>query len=358
MIVVYTDSTTLDNEWLGYLFTEPFTLVHTLAEYKAATGTKRYSFTMHRLHCDHDENCVAYQGFEDKINQLAECSDYVFSFESELHNYHWQMWDRCHQSNVYWVLPGQVNDSPMNDNIIFWGDWFKTTTHVYKQLPNKLAEITHGVPKSKMFDALLGVRKPHRDFVYNAVKEAELDDKFIMTYGGSWNDNQFYAKDYFAWEPECVPLKEIIGTADAVMYHGVYTGLSRVIPIQVFNNTAYSIIAETDHDNTLSFYSEKTAKPMIARRLFVAFTGYKFLHNLRSQGFLTFCDVVDESYDLIKNDQERYAAAFEQVKRLCSMDQQDVHEQIKHILEHNYNHIMQTNWTEFAANQIKRRLIN
>ena len=178
-----------------------------------------------------------------------------------------------------------------------------------------------------------------------------------MTYGGTWKDDEFYAKDYFEWEPDCVPLNKIIGTADAVDYCGVYTGLSRVIPIKVFNNTAYSIIAETDYDNTLSFFSEKTAKPMIARRAFVAFTGYKFLHNLREQGFLTFLDIIDESYDNEINDNKRYAMAFEQVKRLCDMDQQYVYDTLKPVLEHNHNHIMNTDWTTFAANQI-RDIIN
>jgi len=177
-----------------------------------------------------------------------------------------------------------------------------------------------------------------------------------MTYGGAWNDNQFYAKDYFAWEPECIPVGDIIGTADWVDYHGVRTGLSRVIPINVFNETAFSIIAETDHDNTLSFFSEKTAKPMIARRPFVAFTGYKFLHNLREQGFLTFCDVIDESYDSIKDDTERYTAAFEQVKRLCSMDYECVYDTLKLVLDHNHKHIMNTDWNAFAAKKIQSLL--
>lgn len=359
MILVYSDSSIIDNEWLPLLFfpSDEAKIVHSFEEYRDTPADKRYAFTMHRLHCDHDENCTAYQGFEDKIHHLAACSDYVFTFESELHNYHWQMWERCHHPNVYWVLPGQVNDSKMNDNIIFWGDWFKTTSYVYKELPRKLAALTPYVAKPKMFDALLGVRKPHRDFVYNAVKEAGLDDKFIMTYGGAWDDNEFYAKDYFAWEPDCNPVSDIIGTADWVDYHGVRTGLSRVIPIQVFNDTAYSIIAETDHDNTLSFYSEKTAKPMIARRLFVAFTGYKFLHNLRKQGFMTFDGIIDESYDLEPNDTKRYSMAFEQVKRLCEMDQQKVYADAYHILERNHATIMKTDWTQFAAIEImKRRL--
>ena len=357
MILVYTDSQILDNEWIPKLrFPHTHRIVHTYDEYLATPADYKIAFTMHRLHCDYDENCAAYQGFEEKINALSACSNLVFTFESELHNYHWQMWERCHHANVYWVLPGQVNDSPMNDNIIFWGDWFKTTTHVYKELPDKLAEIKYGIRKPKYFDALLGVLKPHRDHVYSAVNFHKLNDKFIMTYGGAWDDNQFYAEKYFAWEPGCVPVNKIIGTADWVDYYGVRTGLSRVIPIQVFNDTAHSIVAETDHDNTLSFFSEKTAKPMIARRLFVAFSGYKFLHNLRNQGFKTFGNIIDESYDLIEDNYKRYQAAFERVRRLCDMDQIEVYHAVQDVLEHNHQHIMQTDWTRFASDRIQKRL--
>lgn len=354
-MIVYSDSSIIDLEWLPRLKLTNYSLSHNFEEYRNSTDPVKIAFTMHRLHCDHDINCAAYQGFEDKINQLSDISTLVFTFESELHNYHWQMWERCHHDNVYWILPGQVNDrDDINKNIIFWGDWFKTTTHVYKELPNKLAELTPYINKPKMFDALLGVTKPHRTFVANAVVENNLQDKFILTYGGNWKDNEFYAQDYFVWEPDCIPVGDIIGTADWVDYCGVRTGLSRVIPIKVFNDTAYSIIAETDYDNTLSFFSEKTAKPLLARRLFIAFTGYKFLHNLRSQGFQTFGDVIDETYDDILDDTERYTAAFEQVKRLCSMDQQEVYAKIRNVLEYNYNHVLNTDWTTFSANKIKQ----
>ena len=120
----------------------------------------------------------------------------------------------------------------------------------------------------------------------------------------------------------------------------------------MYNNTAYSIVAETDADNSLSFFSEKTAKPLIARRLFVAFTGYRFLYNLRELGFKTFGDVIDESYDEIFNARERYQAAFYQVRRLCEMDQRMVLDKIKYILEHNHNHIMTTNWNDFSIKRV------
>lgn len=354
MILIYSDSQIIDIEWLSKIrFPQAHTVCHSFEEYLAAVADVKIAFTTHRLHVDHDINCAAYQGFEDKINKLSAASQLVFSFESELHNFHWNIWEQCHHDNVYWILPGQVNDrDDINSHIIFWGDWFKTTSYVYKQLPDKLAQLTHSTNPPKYFDALLGVKKPHRDFVYRAVNDNNLNDKFIMTYGGAWNDTEFYAKDYFEWEPDCVPVGNIIGTADWVDYCGVRTGLSRVIPLQVFNDTAYSIIAETDHDNTLSFFSEKTAKPFIARRAFVAFTGYKFLHNLRALGFKTFGQVINEDYDLIENDTERYTAAFEQVKLLCNLPIESTINALLDVTEYNYNMIMNTDWTQRAADQI------
>jgi hypothetical protein len=358
MISVYIDSQILHVEWIPYLkFPGGYKIYYDFDEYAASCNRHKLAFTTHRLCCDYDKNSKAYQGFEDKIVKLSAISDLVFSFESELHNYHWTIWGHCHRPNVYWCQPGAVNDKDtMQANIIYWGDWFKTTANLYKTLPDVLSKLEPYKVKSRSFDALLGCPKPHRTFVATAVEQHALQDKFILTYGGAWKNTEFYAKDYFIWEPGCEPESEIIGTADWVRYHGHQCHLSQVIPMQVYNDTAYSIVAETDHDNTLSFYSEKTAKAFIARRLFVAFSGYKFLHNLRQLGFHTFESVIDESYDLIKNDADRYTAAFEQVKLLCERPQAEVLEIIRPVLEHNHALIMQTDWTQSARNQIQEKI--
>jgi hypothetical protein len=358
MIAIYSDSQIIELEWLPFLkFSDQYQIFNSFVDYCAETADCKIAFTTHRLHCDHDADCAAYQGFEDKIVQLSQTSDLVFTFESELHNYHWTIWDQCHRPNVYWCQPGAVNDrDDINSHIIYWGDWFKTTANLYRALPDVLAKLTPLAVKPRAFDALLGCPKPHRTFVAQAVTQHNLKDQFVLTYGGVWQDTEFYAQDYFIWEPGCEPQDKIIGTADYVRYHGQQCHLSQVIPTQVYNDTAYSIVAETDHDNTLSFYSEKTAKALIARRLFVAFSGYKFLHNLQQLGFKTFGSVIDETYDLIVNDHDRYTAAFEQVQWLCNQPQEKILEQIKPILEHNHNLIMTTDWTEHARAQIQQRI--
>jgi hypothetical protein len=361
MILIYTDSQIQDREWIPKLtFPQEYKIVHSEKEYLDASVDYKIAITTHRLHCDWlDENCAAYQGFEEKIIRLSNASDLVFTLESELHHYHWTIWEQCHRPNVYWLQPGAVNDRPdIQSNMIFWGDWFKTTANVYKN-PAVIHVTEQYRPyqtKSRYFDALLGSPKPHRHFVANAVKQYKLEDQFILTYGGNWNDRSFYAKDYFIWEPGCEPCQPIIGTADQVKWHGHECHLSQIIPTQVFNDTAYSIIAETDHDNTLSFFSEKTAKPMIYKRLFIVFSGYKFLHNLKMLGFKTFDGVIDESYDLIMDDHARYSAAFEQVRWLCTQDQQVIYNQIREILEHNYNLMTNTDWTMYSIDRVQQRI--
>jgi hypothetical protein len=358
MISIYIDSQILELEWIPFIkFSSEYQVYRDFEEYKNSLGKHKLAFTTHRLHCDYDKNSLAYQGFEDKIRKLSDVSALVFSFESELHNYHWRIWDLCHRPNVYWCQPGAVNDRPdIQSNIIHWGDWFKTTTNLYQKLPHVLNNLRPYETKARMFDALLGCPKPHRTFVATAVEQHRLQDQFVLTYGGKWNNNEFYAKDYFIWEEGCEPEDKIIGTADWVRYHGHQCHLSQVIPQQVYNDTAYSIVAETDHDNTLSFYSEKTAKAFIARRLFVAFSGYKFLQNLRQLGFKTFDSVIDESYDLIQHDADRYTAAFEQVRRLCAMPQGEILETIRPTLEHNYDLIMSTDWNRYTRDQIQLKI--
>lgn len=352
MIAVYSDSIIIDREWIPRLdFHGECTVLHDLSEYERHPASRKFAFTGHRLHVDHDSDIE----FETKIRRLSACSLLVFALESELHSFHWPIWARAHRDNVYWLLPGLVNDRPdINSHIIFWGDWFKTTANLYRQLPEKLADLRPHDVKPRYFDALLGSPKPHRDFVAKNIQQHALDDQVIMTYGGKWQNDAFYAQDYFIWEPGCEPMQNIIGTADWVRYHGIQAHLSQVMPLAVYNQTAYSIVAETDHDNTLSFFSEKTAKVLIARRLFVAFTGYRFLSNLRDIGFRTFGDIINESYDLVRKDHERYSAAFEQVRRLCSLPQASVLEAVRDVVEHNHKLIMERDWNRYAQDQMQQ----
>jgi hypothetical protein len=100
----------------------------------------------------------------------------------------------------------------------------------------------------------------------------------------------------------------------------------------------YSIVAETNWYNHW-FFSEKTAKVLMARRIFVFFGAANSLHLLRLMGFMTFDEILDESYDAMDDDQQRFTAAFDQVRRLAKMPAHQVYQQAQRIVAHNQNHL-------------------
>ena len=64
-------------------------------------------------------------------------------------------------------------------------------------------------------------------------------------------------------------------------------------------------------------------------------------------GFQTFDNVIDESYDSIESDIDRWHAAFEQVKALSQEDPKLVLEKIRPVLDHNHRRL-------FALKEEKR----
>ena len=332
-------------------FLYPYQIYHSVDEYINSTADFKISFINHLNGYDlpiseeqRVEQVINGNKFCQDISQLKQVSNMVLAFENEMHDYHFDIFKQNSQDNVYWVIPIKIttNIGINSQNLIFYPFQFGRAVNHYRELLHKLQEIHHNCVKPKYFDALLGLQRKHRDFVYNAIQKNSLEQKILTTYVKS-SSPSFRSK--FLYEPDIAPLNEnVTHSAVQVEYQGQTLALSVIVPIQLYNQTAYSIIAETHADNRYSFFTEKIFKPILAQRLFIVFSGWKYLENLRSLGFRTFDNVIDESYDQIYNDDERWAAAFEQVKRLCNMDQLEVLEKISEQVQHNYNLVMDTKW--------------
>jgi len=97
---------------------------------------------------------------------------------------------------------------------------------------------------------------------------------------------------------------------------------------------------------------------MMARRLFVMFAGKGYLANLRKLGFRTFENIIDESYDNIDNDNERWQQAWNQVEWLNRQPQALVLEKIRPIVEHNFSVMMNTDWVGIFRQQLTQDFVN
>ena len=81
-----------------------------------------------------------------------------------------------------------------------------------------------------------------------------------------------------------------------------------------YNHTHFSIVVETVIDNPDIFVTEKTFKPMAFYHPFVVMAQAGHLNYLHSQGFETYSNLFDESYDNIADWHARLAAVVSTIK--------------------------------------------
>jgi hypothetical protein len=135
---------------------------------------------------------------------------------------------------------------------------------------------------------------------------------------------------------------------------GHVVGTQNIIPTKIYNDSWYSIIAEgfTDHRGTR--LTEKTAKALVAERVFVYFGAPRDLERMRRLGFQTFGHVIDESYDTIENDSDRWQAAWHQVEWLCDQDPVAVLAATRAERANNKRVFLDTDWYAGLRSHIKQ----
>lgn len=292
----------------------------------------------------------------ERFNRVYDQVRHTFVFCSELHDATVEQLIVLDKPNVSLYVCGRIKHKFQHARVYHWMDWFITTSHFYKNIrPDLLSEKLHRGSKEKSFDMLLGCARDHRDYVFDFVNNNNLNDSVILSYH-KWA-NQDLKNTSFMFETEGVEYEKsrvYQHTIDPIIYYGKGMSLSQVVPISVYNRTHYSLVAETNFSNNYNFYTEKIVKPILAGRLFVVIAGQGYLEFLRSLGFQTFSNIIDESYDQEYDNKTRWKQAMEQVARLCSTDPNAVCEQIAEVVKHNQNHMLQTDWYgQLAANFIK-----
>ena len=279
---------------------------------------------------------------EERISQIIDYVDLAIVMTSELHSHLVNFVLRCHAPKIRVFACGKINGLEH----CFWMDWFHSSTMFYKDNADILASLTPYEIKPKIFDILLGSPKPHRLFIKDFINGNILSDSVIMTCRDTIGELAEIDSDNWIWEKP--PVTNIVNTIDNISYRGGKLSLSQVVPIKIYNQSAYSIVTETNYDNSHNFYTEKIVKPILGRRLFIVFAGKHYLKNLRTFGFMTFDGIIDESYDAM----ERGIAIAKQIAFLIGQDQRITFTKIKTIVDHNYAVMMETNWHQDFLNKL------
>jgi hypothetical protein len=101
---------------------------------------------------------------------------------------------------------------------------------------------------------------------------------------------------------------------------------------------------ETTIHNDFAMFSEKEAKPIVAKRPFIIFGACGQLKAFRSLGFKSFDGVIDESYDLIEDKYKRWHKALDSMLELTKMNHIKVYNELSEVLMHNKNHFENSVW--------------
>jgi hypothetical protein len=226
--------------------------------------------------------------------------------------------------------------------IKFSGNWFMSPINFYSaQNSSPWAEYflskleKNNFNRPFVFDCLLGQHRESRDIIEAQYSASSQKDKFIFSY---YKDNIRNG----LWD---FPIGKIKFSGQIINYDEKTFSPSSAIPYSIYNQSYYSAVSETLNFNNYSFFTEKIAKPILAKRPFVIFSGQFYLKNLKKLGFRTFADVIDESYDDIADLDLRTRKAWEQVEYLITQDPFEIYQQTQEIRDHNYNLFRTTDWT-------------
>ena len=307
------------------------------------------------------EKCVALwetQTFDDncyqQVSTICQHAGQAVLFFPEFISDEW-----CHdfdQSNVSFFIAGELNWSTQHATVHQHQYFFWSTTDFYHSDTRWLPQVDSTLPKSKTFDVLLGRQKPHRTLIHQQIDHSQN----IVTYFESDQDQdlRYQNSKNFQWPTEILPqpTDKICWTGNEVLVDGTIVSLSQLVPVGIYNQTAYTLVAETQCENQFSFFTEKIIKPMMCRRLFLVSSGQYYLRNLRAWGFQTFNSIVDESYDLEPNSARRTEMLLSQVKYLEQQDQIWVYQQAKSIVDHNYNIVMNSRWLHMMCQELSALL--
>ena len=200
------------------------------------------------------------------------------------------------------------------------------------------------------------------NFIARLIDQGLLD-KGLVSFGVT-DDNQSWDQELqdpntklstealeIAWR--CLPTVTDRLIIDGDNIHG---SASANIPGNIIGHTNF----HSSHNNVDAFWhivtetvfyypklhlTEKIFKPIVSKQPFMLLAAPGNLEYLRSYGFKTFDSWIDESYDNIKDHDQRIQAVVDQIKWWCKLSDKEKYSKMcvmESTIEHNFNHFYTT----------------
>lgn len=113
------------------------------------------------------------------------------------------------------------------------------------------------------------------------------------------------------------------------------------INADAYIDTYFSLVTETVFDYPYSFRTEKIWKPIAMGHPWIVASNRGYYRDIRNLGFQTFGHVIDESFDLIDNSQDRLDRIKLIVEDLCQQDLASFLKECYNICKYNQQHLVE-----------------
>ncbi len=129
---------------------------------------------------------------------------------------------------------------------------------------------------------------------------------------------------YLPSEDDKEYLKKFISVLHPI---GVESGdFMYMIPKMEIEDSYFSVVTESGYEGTLLYSTEKSGKALLQLQPFILISTVGHLRGLQDMGFETFPELFDESYDEIVDNFERIEFICNEIKRVCNMSIEELHE--------------------------------
>jgi hypothetical protein len=235
----------------------------------------------------------------------------------------------------------------------------------------RMPEIYNKIIKPYKFLFLNGRARPHRKFLLEKFKQSGLLEQALWTNldsgpAGSRTLRLFDNKDqnlltrslpvqYLPVEYEVGEYQHRINTTSVDDYRFIKNQLfdntwgEIYLKAEPYIDTYFSLVTETVFDYPYSFRTEKIWKPIAMGHPWIAATSCGYYRDMHNLGFQTFGHLIDESFDLIENNQDRMQRVEQAVINLCQQDLPRFLSAAEEVCKYNQQHLVHTRQHEIQS---------
>jgi len=221
-------------------------------------------------------------------------------------------------------------------------DWFRDAQHLGADdvVSQPFLLLNHLVRDHRAYRMALLARLIRQDVAHRGIVsfhgtfrdcEAELDSVHSFL---SHQDKQMI----FEYAPQLRTLPWIV---DSISPNGNLSAQFGHRELSLWQRALVHVVTETVFYEPKLHLTEKIFKPIVSARPFVLVAAPGNLAYLRSYGFETFSPWIDESYDLVEDNDKRLDMIAHEIYRISNLPVQalqDIKQQMIPILEHNKRH--------------------